>query len=61
MPYFDCLVTGSWMFVIGWYVGAIYMQNRNEKRELPRASKKVEKCTECEAWRVLDVASAAAD
>jgi len=64
MTYFDCFVVGSWMFAMGWFLGAVYMQNHAEETEeieSPRASEKLEKCTECEAWRVLSTASAAAD
>ncbi len=61
MTYFDCFVMASWMLAIGWFLGAIYVQNQNEKPESPRASEKLERCTECEAWRVLGVASATAD
>jgi hypothetical protein len=61
MTYFDCFVVGSWMFVIGWFLGAVYMQNHEEKTESPRASEKFEPCTECEEWRAVSTASAAAD
>jgi len=61
MLYFDCFVVGSWMFAIGWFLGAVYVQNHTEKTESPRASEELERCTECEAWRVLSTASAAAD
>jgi len=61
MTYFYCFVIGSWMFAIGWFLGAVYMQNHDEKTESPRAIEKLEPCTECEAWRVLSTASAAAD
>jgi hypothetical protein len=44
MAYFDCFVVGSWMFVIGWFLGAIYVQNRNEKTEAPRVVEKPEPC-----------------
>lgn len=30
MPYFDCFVVGSWMFAIGWFLGAIHVQERDE-------------------------------
>jgi len=60
MTYFDCFVAGSWMFVIGWYLGAIYVQNHNEKTESSRATEKLEPCTECEAWRLPVAASASA-
>jgi hypothetical protein len=59
MTYFDCFVAGSWMFVLGWYAGAIYLQNRKEKTESPRVSVKLERCTECEAWRETTAAAAA--
>jgi hypothetical protein len=36
MNYFDCFVAASWMFVIGWFLGAIYIQNQNEKVERSR-------------------------
>jgi len=61
MTYFDCFVVGSWMFAIGWFLGAIYVQNCNEKTESPRVSEKLEPCTECEAWRLPVAASASAD
>lgn len=67
MSYFDCFVAASWMFVLGWYVGAIHVQNHNQKRESPRVtesarvSEKPEQCPECEAWRLPLAASAGAD
>lgn len=59
MTYFDCFVVAAWMFAIGWFFGAVYIQNQNEKRESPRASGRLERCTDCEALR-LPVAAAAA-
>lgn len=72
MTHFYCLVAGSWMFVLGWYAGAIYMQNHNEqterlrldeiaKSERPRLAKIPEPCLECDAWRLPAAASASAD
>ncbi len=61
MTYFDCFVAGSWMFVLGWYAGAIYVQNHMEKRESPRVSEELDWCTECEALRLPVAASASAD
>jgi len=67
MTYFDCFVVGAWMFAIGWFLGAIYVQNHNEKTESPHVSEKLdvtekpERCPECEAWRLPVSASAAAD
>jgi hypothetical protein len=61
MPYFNCFVVGSWMFAMGWFLGAVYMQNHTEETESPRVSEKPERCPECEAWRLPAVASAAAD
>lgn len=48
MTYFDCFVVAAWMFAIGWFLGAIYMQNQNEQKETPRAVYKLERFTECE-------------
>jgi hypothetical protein len=64
MTYFACFMVGSWMFVLGWYAGAIYLQNRNEKTESPQLSEKAERCPECQGWRLPAVAkgrAAAAD
>jgi len=58
MTYFDCFVLGSWMFAIGWLLGAIYVQNRDEQTESPQVSEKPERCLECEAWRLPAVAGA---
>jgi hypothetical protein len=66
MTYFDCFVVGSWMFALGWFLGAVYMQNHNEEsaneetQSLP-VTEKPEPCPECEAWRLPVAASAAAD
>jgi hypothetical protein len=66
MTYFDCFVVGSWMFALGWFLGAVYMQNHNEETaneetQSPRVSQEPERCPECEAWRLPAGASAAAD
>jgi hypothetical protein len=61
MTYFDCFVVGAWMFAIGWFLGAIYMQNQSEKTERPSVSEKPEPSPESEAWRVPIAGSAAAD
>jgi hypothetical protein len=47
------------MFAMGWFLGAVYMQNHNEETRSPRVSEKPEQCPECEAWRLPVVASAA--
>jgi len=57
MPYFDCFMAGSWMFALGWFLGAIYVQNHNEEAEIPRVSEQPE--PESEVWRVPAVASGA--
>jgi hypothetical protein len=36
MTYFDYFVAAAWIFIIGWFSGAIYFQNRSEKAESPR-------------------------
>jgi hypothetical protein len=61
MTYFDCFVVGSWMLVIGWFLGAIYMQNQNEKTETPRVVEEPEPRPDSEAWRVLVVESASTE
>lgn len=65
MTYFDCFVVGSWMFVLGWFFGAVYMQNRAEETQTPRVTEEAEpeRCPECEAWRlpVLTGSEMAAD
>jgi len=61
MTYFYCFVVGSWMFALGWFLGAVYVQDYGEQMESPRTGENFEKCTACEAWRVLSTASAAAD
>jgi hypothetical protein len=61
MPYFDCFVVGAWAFAFGWFFGAIYVQNHNEKNESPRVIEQPERCPECEAWRLPVSATAAAD
>ena len=55
------LRVGSWMFAIGWFLGAIYVQNQDEKMEGPRVVEQAEVCPECEAWRLPAVASVSAD
>ena len=61
MTYFDCFAVGSMMFSIGWFLGAVYMQNQNEETQSPRVVEKPERCPECEAWRLPGLASASAD
>jgi hypothetical protein len=59
MPYFDCFMAGSWMLALGWFLGAIYVQNHKEETEIPSVSEQPER--ESEVWRVPAVASASAD
>ena len=68
MTYFDCFAIGSWMFVIGWFLGAVYVQNHCETTKSPRVretltrvTEKPERCPECGGWRLPVVASASAD
>jgi len=62
MTYFDCFVVGSWMFAMGWFLEAVYMQNQDEKRESPRVDEAPERCSECEAWRLpISTSAVAAD
>jgi len=59
MTYFDCFVVGSWMFVTGWFLGAIYVQSFTEKTESSDVTENLEivieapePCPQCEAWRL---------
>jgi hypothetical protein len=56
MSYFACFMVGSWTFAMGWFLGAIYVQNHNEETESPRVSEQPER--ETEVWRLPAVASA---
>jgi hypothetical protein len=60
MTYFDCFLAGSWMLAIGWFLGAIWMQNHNEETQISQVSETPGRCPECESWRV-PVAARAAD
>jgi hypothetical protein len=55
MLYFDCFMIGAWMFAMGWFLGAVYVQNHKENAERP------ERSPEREAWRRAVLASAGAD
>jgi hypothetical protein len=61
MLYFDCFVVGSWMFALGWFLGAIYVQNRNEETDGVHITGESEPCPHCDAWRLPVAASANAD
>jgi hypothetical protein len=61
MAYFNCFLAGSWMFVIGWYLGAIYMQNRNQEKPVSLPAEAPESYVEREGWQVPAPASVAAD
>ena len=52
MTYFDCFVLVAWTFVIGWFAGAIFMQNRSEQKKTTRAVVKPEPCPNCDALRL---------
>jgi len=52
MPYFDCFVIAAWAFALGWFLGAIYVQNCHEKTGSPRVIEQPERCPECEAGRL---------
>jgi hypothetical protein len=58
MTHFDCFVVASWMFAIGWFSGAIYFQNRNEKVESPRLTEDPEPWANSEPWQLSAEASA---
>jgi len=64
MTYFDCFLVGSWMFAMGWFLGAVYVQNHNEETASPRQSEKTERRPERQELRLPAVArgrAAAAD
>jgi hypothetical protein len=42
MAYFDCCMVGAWMFAIGWFLGAVYMQNHDKTMESPRVNEEPE-------------------
>jgi hypothetical protein len=46
------------MFAIGWFSGAIYFQNRNEKVESPRLTEDPEPWPDSEPWQLCAEASA---
>jgi hypothetical protein len=59
MSYFDCFVVGAWMFAIGWFLGAIYVQNRTEGTQTSRVADETrrarvteipEPCPDCHEW-----------
>jgi hypothetical protein len=61
MTYFGCYVVGSWMFAIGWFLGAIQMQNHPEETESPAAKEPEKLEPEREAWGLSMAASSGAD
>jgi len=63
MTYFHCFMVGSWMFALGWFLGAIYVQNhkaKEEETESPRVSEELHPCPECEGSRLPAVAKSRA-
>jgi hypothetical protein len=58
MTYFECFVAASWMLTIGWFAGAIYFQNRNEKVESPRLREETEPWPNSEALQLTAAADA---
>ncbi len=61
MSYFDGFVVGAWMFAIGWFLGAIYAQNRTEVTQTPREAEEMqtspvneipEPRLDCYGWRL---------
>jgi hypothetical protein len=58
MTYFDCFVAASWAFAIGWFFGAIYVQNQNEKAESPRLAQEPETSLRVETLEFPAVSSA---
>ena len=56
MTLFDCFVLGAWTFVIGWFIGAIHVQNREEKTESPDVAEGAKPCPDCGGLRLPAVA-----
>jgi len=60
MTYFDCFVAVSWAFAFGWFFGAIYVHNQNEKVESPRLAQEPQPSSPCETLGLPAVSSASA-
>ncbi len=60
MTYFDCFTIAAWTFGIGWFIGAIYVQNHAEKTESPGIVEAPEPCPDCDAFRFPVVPGAVA-
>ncbi|HXZ33115.1 MAG TPA: hypothetical protein VEH30_12620 [Terriglobales bacterium] len=61
MPYFYCLLAGSWMFALGWFLGAIYVQNQNDKTPTSIVGEQQVAYPDFETWRLGVGAAGAAD
>jgi hypothetical protein len=60
MTYFDCFVAASWALAIGWFLGAIYIQNQNQKAESPCLAQEPETSSHADAWGLPAVSNASA-
>jgi len=49
MTYFHCFMVAAWMFAIGWFLGAIYVQGQTEQTESPQVSEVEESGPNCDA------------
>lgn len=56
MTYFHCFMVAAWMFAFGWFLGAIYAQDQNEKTESTSVTEVPEPSSNYEAWRLPAVA-----
>jgi hypothetical protein len=50
--YFYCFLVGAWMFSFGWFLGAIYTQHDDDKRESQRRDETPKLRFESEAWQL---------
>jgi hypothetical protein len=60
MTYFECFMVAAWMFAIGWFLGAIYVQDLDETTDRQAVIEVPEPSPDSEAWQFPAVASASA-
>jgi hypothetical protein len=60
MTYLGCFMLAAWMATIGWFLGAIYVQDQDEKTARPRVIEAPEPSPNGEAWQLSAMASASA-
>jgi hypothetical protein len=60
MTYFELFVAVSWAFAFGWFFGAVYVQNQNEKVESPLLAKEPETSSHGDEFGLPAVSNASA-